>query len=587
MPTKSTRRAPTRAAGLLKAPTGISGLDEITYGGLPRGRTSLVCGGTGCGKTLLGLEFLVRGARQFDEPGVLISFEETATELEINAASLGFDLPALERAGLLSVDHVSTQRREIEETGDYDLDGLFLRLGWAIEQVGAKRVVLDTIEALLSLLSNQRVLRSEIRRLFRWLNDQGMTSIVTAERGDGQMTRFGLEEYVSDCVILLDQRVAHQTTTRRMRVVKYRGSPHGGDEYPFIVTAHGLSVMPISSMGLQHAGSDQRISSGMPRLDVMLGGKGFFRGSSMLVSGSPGAGKTSLACQFAHAACGRGERTLYLAYEESPNEITRNMSSIGIELRPWIKQGLLSIQAARPTSAGLETHLARLHALVEEIEPEVVVVDPITAFTGPEAEVQAMMSRLVDFLKGRGITALLTSLVRNDGAELSGQGISSVIDTWLSIRLVESNGERNRVLEVVKARGSAHSNQVRELVISAAGLDLRDVYIGLDGIAVGSARIARDSERELRELERAQTLELRRRALETRQAMVHAQIVALEAGLSVEAEEINAAAAALAAQDRRNSLARAELGRSRNADMTTPAPSNTRRRSTTANGRKR
>ncbi|MGO9791994.1 MAG: circadian clock protein KaiC [Solirubrobacteraceae bacterium] len=571
------------AAVLSKAPTGISGLDEITYGGLPRGRTTLVCGGTGSGKTMLGVEFLVRGAQQFGEPGVLMSFEETAVEVSANVASLGFDLPALERAKLLSIDHIRAQARELEEIGAYDLDGLFARLGLAIDEVGAKRVVLDTIEALFGLLSNERILRSEIRRLFRWLNDRGMTSIVTGERGDGQMTRYGLEEYVSDCVLLLDQRVDRQTTTRRLRVVKYRGSVHGGDEYPFIMTEHGFSVLPISSLGLQHAGSDERISTGMARLDGMLGGKGFYCGSSVLVSGNPGAGKTSVACQFVEAACRRGERALYLAYEESPDEIARNMQSIGIGLQQWIESGCLSLRAARPTSAGFEIHLARLHALAEEVLPTVVVIDPISAFRGPEDEVAALLARLVDFLKGRGITALMTSLVHDELTELAGHGISSVIDTWLMIRTVESNGERNRLIDVVKSRGIEHSNQVRELVISDRGLDLRDVYVGLDGIAVGSERIAREGARELLELDRSQTLERRHRALEQRRTAVQAQIAALQAELELASEEVRAACTAAAAQEQSEDATRVALGFSRSADRTPRPP----RAASTATDRRR
>jgi circadian clock protein KaiC len=567
--TNSAVRESERSPALSKAPTGIAGLDEVTRGGLPRARATLVCGGTGSGKTMLGVEFLVRGAQEFGEPGVLMSFEETAAEVSANVASLGFDLPALQRAELLCIDHIRLTTREFEEAGDYDLDGLFVRLGLAIDEVGAKRVVLDTIEALFSLFANERILRSEIRRLFRWLNDRGMTAIVTAERGEGQMTRYGLEEYVSDCVLLLDQRVDRQTTTRRLRVVKYRGSAHGGDEYPFIMTERGFSVMPLSSLGLAHVGSDERVSTGMDRLDAMLGGQGFYRGSSVLVLGNPGAGKTSLACQFVDAACRRGERALYLAYEESPNQIARNMRSIGLDLEQWIENGRLSLRAERPTAAGFETHLARLHALVEDVSPELVVIDPISAFRGSEDEVAGLMARLVDFLKDRGITALMTSLVRGDVAELGGQGISSVIDTWLTIRTTESNGERNRLLDVIKSRGMAHSNQARELVISDQGLDLRDVYVGLDGVAVGSERIAREGARELRELERSQALERRQRLLEQRRAVVQAQMAALQAELDFEAAEVDAANTAAAAEKEGEAATRVAVGVNRSAD---PAP---------------
>lgn len=571
MAMKSTRRASKRPVILEKAPTGISGLDEIMFGGLPRGRTTLVCGGTGSGKTMLAVEFLARGAEQFGEPGVMICFEETADELAANVASLGFDLPALEHAGLLSMDEVRIQSSEIDETGEYDLEGLFVRLGWAIEQVGAKRVVLDTIEALFGVLSNELVLRSEIRRLFRWLKDRGMTAVVTGERGDGALTRFGLEEYVSDCVISLDQRVERQITTRRLRVLKYRGSAHGGDEYPFIITDHGFSVLPITSLVLEHRGSDKRISTGMPRLDAMLGGKGFYRGSSVLVSGSPGAGKTSLAAQFVDAACRRGERALYVAYEESPDEIVRNMRSIGFDLGQWIDSGLLSLRAERPTSCGFETHLARMHSLVEQVSPKVVVVDPISAFHGPEDEVAALLARLVDLLKGRGITTVLTTMARlNDQIDLSGLGVSSVIDSWITIRIVESNGERSRLIDIIKARGLAHSNQVREFVVSDAGLDLLDVYTGVDGIAVGSERVAREGERRIRELERAQSRERGQRVLAQRRAAVDAQIAALRAELAFEVADVEQADAAVAAQEQREAAARGAIARSRSADPTAP-----------------
>jgi circadian clock protein KaiC len=461
---------------------------------------------------------------------------------------------------------VLTRQTEFEEAGVYDLDGVFVRLGWAIKQVAAKRVVLDTVEALFGLFSNERILRSEIRRLFAWLKDQGVTAIVTGERGEGMLTRFGLEEYVSDCVILLDQRVERQTTTRRMRVVKYRGSAHGGDEYPFIVTEHGLSVLPVSSIGLAHPGSEERASTGIPRLDAMLGGKGFYRGSSILVSGSPGAGKTSVASQFIAAACARGERCLFLAYEESPGEIVRNMRSVGIDLRRWIDAGLLTLQATRPTSAGFESHLGRLHSIVDEHAPAVVVVDPVSAFNGPQDEVTALLARLIDFLKSRAITTLMTSLIRGQATELSGHGVSSVIDTWLTIRTIESNGERNRLIDIVKARGIGNSNQVRELLISDEGLDLSDVYVGPEGIAVGSERQARESARELRELERAQALDRSRRELARRRAAVKAQITALEAELKFEGEEVDAAVAAGQAAERMDASARQAQRCSRRAD---------------------
>ena len=360
-----------------KAPTGIQGLDEITGGGFPRGRPTLVCGSAGAGKTLLSAEFLVRGAMEYDEPGVFMAFEETAAELAQNVRSLGFDLEELEKRKKLAVDFVRIERSEIDETGDYDLEGLFIRLGAAIDSIGAKRVVLDTIENLFAGLQNQGILRAELRRLFRWLKDRGLSAVITAERGEGALTRHGLEEYVSDCVILLDHRVTDQISTRRLRIVKYRGTSHGTNEYPFLIDEDGFSVLPVTSLGLEHQVSEERISSGVPRLDTMLGGQGFYRGTTILASGTAGTGKTSLAAHFVDAACERGERCLYFSFEESPAQLIRNMRSIGLNLEKWSKKGLVQFHSSRATFYGLEMHLAIIHKIVQEFEPKAVVFDPI------------------------------------------------------------------------------------------------------------------------------------------------------------------------------------------------------------------
>jgi len=463
--------------GLRKAPTGIVGLDEITGGGLPAGRPTLVCGSAGCGKTLLAMEFLVRGVLDHGEPGVFMSFEERAEDLAENVRSLGFDLEDLIQRGKLVVDYVHVEPSEIEETGEYDLEGLFLRLGYAIDSIGARRVVLDTIEVLFSGLSNEGLLRAELRRLFRWLKDKGVTAVITGERGEGTLTRHGLEEYISDCVILLDHRVIDQLATRRLRVVKYRGSVHGTNEYPFIIDEQGIEVLPVTSLGLAHAASAERVSSGIPELDEMLGGAGYYRGTSVLVSGRAGTGKTSLAAHFADAACRRGERCLYFAFEESPSQIIRNMRSIGIDLEPWVRQGLLAIHASRPTLHGLERHLVTLYKTIRTAGPRVVVVDPVTNFidTGSIEEVGSMLVRLIDFLKMAEITALFISLTQGGkDLESSDVGVSSLMDTWLLLRDTEANGARGRVLSVIKSRGMAHSNQVREFRLTAQGLSLAD-----------------------------------------------------------------------------------------------------------------
>jgi circadian clock protein KaiC len=481
---------------LAKAPTGIAGLDEITNGGLPRGRPTLVCGGAGCGKTLLALEFLVRGALEFDEPGIFVSFEETPDELVTNARSLGFDLEKLSARRRLLLDYVRLERNGLIESGDYDLEGLFVRLGHAIDSIGAKRVVLDTIERLFSGLSNTFVVRSELDRLFHWLKTKRVTAIVTGERVGEHLTRHGLEEYVSDCVIVLDQRVVEQSATRRLRILKYRGSAHGGNEMPFLIDDHGVSVLPITSLGLAHPASTARLSTGIAGLDGMFGKKGYFRGNSVLISGTAGTGKSSLASHFAEAACRRGERCLYLAFEESPGQITRNMRSIGLDLERWMRRDLLRIHARRPTALGLEAHLVAIHRLIEEWQPRVVVMDPVTNMisVGSEAEVKAMLARLIDFMKHRQITALFTSLTEGGGAaERTDLGVSSLMDVWMLLSNMEANGERNRSIQIVKARGMAHSNQVREFVMTIHGITLVDVSRGDDGtVAIGSARGAQE-----------------------------------------------------------------------------------------------
>jgi circadian clock protein KaiC len=528
---------------LPKAPTGIQGLDEITGGGLPKGRPTLVCGSAGCGKTLLAMEFLVRGATQFNEPGVFMAFEETAQDLTQNVASLGFDLKDLIAHKKMVLDFVYIERSEIEETGEYDLEGLFIRLGHAIDSIGAKRVVLDTIESLFSGLPNPLILRAELRRLFRWLKTKGVTAIITGERGDGTLTRQGLEEYVSDCVIVLDHRANEQVSSRRLRVVKYRGSTHGTNEYPFLIDENGISVLPVTSLGLQQIASMARISSGIPRLDAMLGGAGYYRGSSILISGTAGTGKSSLAAHFAQAACLRGERALYFAFEESSSQIMRNMCSIGVDLQPLVHKGLLQFQANRPTFAGLEMHLTMMHKAINTFKPQVVVVDPLNSFVigGNETEVKAMLMRLVDFLKMNQITGLFTNLTSGGSAlEQTDIAISSLIDTWLLLRDIEIGGERNRGLYILKSRGMAHSNQIREFLLTDHGVELRDVYIGPSGVLTGSARLAQEAQEQAAQTIHEQEVERRKLELERKRRVIEGQISAMRAEFEAqEAETLN------------------------------------------------
>jgi len=546
---KRKRAKPEAAPSLLsKAPTGIVGLDEITAGGLPAGRPTLIAGSAGCGKTMLALEFLVRGATQFNEPGVFMMFEENAAELTANVRSLGFDLDTLVAQKKIMLDHVRVERSEIEETGDYDLEGLFIRLGHAIDVIGAKRVVLDTLEALFAGLPSQAILRAELRRLFHWLKARGVTAIITGEKGDGNaITREGLEEYVADCVIVLDQRVQEQIATRRLRVVKYRGTAHGTNEYPFLIGAHGFSVLPVTSLQLDHPASTQRVSTGIPRLDDMLSGKGVFRGSSVLVSGAPGTGKSSVAARFIEAACQRGERAVYFAYEESKAQIVRNMRSINIDLQTWIDTGLLEIHSSRPTLLGHEQHLVMMHDLVRAFRPSVVAVDPISNLfmAYDDADVKPTLMRLIDWLKKEQITAILTSLTSGGAAftepEDSQVGVSSLMDTWLLLRNTEIAGERNRTIFVRKSRGMAHSNQVREFILSDRGIDLVDVYLGNGRVLTGSARMAQESHERAAVTLREQDHERKLRLLASKRQAIEAQITALRAEVESDIAEIDLA----------------------------------------------
>lgn len=538
---KSRLNKKSEAKPLPKCPTGIQGLDEITGGGLPRGRPTLVCGSAGCGKTLLAAEFLVRGAVQFNEPGVLMAFEETENELKANVSSLGFDLAGLVRRNKIVLDYVHIERSEVQETGEYDLEGLFVRLGHAIDSIGAKRVVLDTLEVLFASLPNEAVLRAELRRLFRWLKDKGVTAVITAERGRESLTRHGLEEYVSDCVILLDHRVNDQIATRHLRVVKYRGALHGTNEFPFLIGEDGISVLPITSLSLNHEVSTERIATGIPRLDAMLGGRGFFRGSSILLTGTSGTGKTIISSNFAQAAAKRGERVLFFSFEESPNQIIRNMHSIGLRLEPLVKRGLLRFQSSRPSLYGLEMHLATMFKEIAAYKPHVVIIDPITSLMdlGTSSEGKGMVTRLIDYLKAGQITSLFTSLTPGGQAPQQSEAImSSLMDAWLLLQDFEGNGERNRVLYVLKARGMAHSNQIREFLISNHGIDVVDAYIGPSGVLTGSARAAQNSLEKAAVLANQQEAAQLKREVERKRFNLERQIGDLRSDYETEAAEL-------------------------------------------------
>ena len=570
---QKTKASRTSSKTLPKALTGIQGLDEITGGGLPRGRPTLISGGAGSGKTLFGMEFLVRGATQYNEPGVFISFEETIPELTKNVASLGFDLDRLLADKKLFMDHVFISRSEFTETGEYDLDGPFIRIADAVQRVGARRVVLDTIETLFGELPNPAFLRAEIRRLFGWLKQKELTAVMTAERDQSdKLTRHGIEEFVSDCVILLDHRTREEISTRRLRIIKYRGSTHGANEYPFLIDEQGISVLPISSLGLDHPATEERISSGIARLDDMLGGKGYYRGSSILISGTSGTGKTSVTAHLVDAACRRGERCLFFAFEESPRQIVRNMRSIGIDLEPWVRKGLLQFQAARSTYRGIEEHLLVTHKLISSFQPNVVVVDPVTNLISVSTpnEVRSMLTRLVDFLKTQGITSIYTSLTAGGGPlEASEVDVSSLMDTWLLLEIIKLGGERNRVIYVLKSRGMDHSNQIREFVLTNDGVQLLDVYLGPEGVLTGSARLSQEEREKAAGTSRQQELEGRRRELERKRRILESRMVALRAEHEAEEENIQHSISELELIGETLLQDRGRMVRSRKADTST------------------
>lgn len=528
-----------RPRALPRAATGIDGFDALTEGGLPRGRPTLVCGGAGSGKTLFAMEFLARGARQFDEPGVFVAFEESPADLRQNFESIGFDLGSLEERKLLVIEDMRIRAGAVVETGNYDLEPLFARIGAAVDDVGAKRVVLDTVEVLFARLESHRFLRAELQRLFGWLKDRGLTAIITGERGEGsRFSRYGLEEYVADCVIALDHPLENAVSTRTLRVLKYRGGRHGTNEYPFFITEHGISIAPITSLVLEHSASEARVSTGIPDLDGMLGGKGYFAGSSILASGTSGTGKTSVAASFVDGACARGERALFLSFEESPAQLVRNMRSIGIDLQRWVDQGRLVLMARRATAFGPESHLLEVERLVRETRPSVVALDPITSLTrsGPQGGVQALVTRLVDTLKSLGITAVFTALLEEERSPAAFR-ISSVIDTWIHVRAIEANGERTRGIYVLKSRGMTHSNQIRELLLTDDGIRLVEVDTADGSVVTGTERAIRVFEEKIAAKKRERALDRDGRLAEQRTRAITAQIAALEATRAWEAAQ--------------------------------------------------
>lgn len=542
---KKSRNKTAGTGELVKVPSGIKGLDVITGGGLPKGRPALVSGGPGCGKTLFAMEFIIRGITDYNEPGVFVAFEEKIDDLKKNFTSLGFDLQNLIDQKKLVLDHIFIDRTEIEEAGEYDLEGLFIRLGALIDEVGAKRIAIDTLEAIFSGFSNEAILRSELRRLFLWLKDKGITAVVTGERGDHTITKYGLEEYVADCVITLDHQVKNQIATRRLRIIKYRGSSHGTDEYPFLISADGISVLPITSMSLSHTATKGRIKSGIPRLDAMLGGEGYYRGSSVLISGQAGTGKTSISATFADAACRRGEKCIMMVFEESESQVVRNMKSIGLDLEKWIKKGLLKFHAVRPTAYSLEMHLSMMIRLIDEFKPKVIVVDPISNLypVGDDIQVRSMLMRFIDYAKSHQITGMFTNLSEDAATnpyalEATQMHVSSLMDTWIILKNIEGNGERNRTFSIIKARGIAHSNQLREFLMTPQGIQLLDIYKGTEGVLFGSARVAQENREAASRVIRNEEIERKQRELDRKKRIMENEIAMLKEKFARDEDEI-------------------------------------------------
>jgi circadian clock protein KaiC len=541
-----------------KTSTGVDGLDEITNGGFPQGRPTLICGGAGCGKTLLSMQFLIKGIMDHNEPGVFMSFEEPSDDLTLNVKSLGFDLEKLKKDKKLIVDHVRVERSEIEEAGEYDLDGLFIRLGHAIDSIKAQRVVLDTIESLFAGLDNQAILRAELRRLFSWLKQKGVTAIITGERGEATLTRQGLEEYVSDCVIVLDHRVTEQVSTRRLRIVKYRGSTHGTNEYPFLIDENGISVLPITSLKLDNEVSSEVVSSGLEGLNSMFQNGGFYRGSNILVSGTAGTAKTTIACYFAKQQCENKEKTIYFAFEESPQQLVRNMKSVGVDLQKHLDSGTLQIHSSRPSLNGLELHLLTLRKLIKEFKPTTIIIDPISNLisVGSEHEVKSMLVRLIDMLKVNNITALFTSLnkqTENFRPDLAEESVSSLVDTWITVRDMEGIGERNRGIFIIKSRGMGHSNQVREFIITSNGIELLDVEFGPQGILTGTARKSHQYKKEISDIKLQNEISRKDREIERKRKVLQANIEALKNEFESAEEELSILKATELLQERLSS----------------------------------
>ena len=554
---------------LPKALTGIEGLDIITNGGLPKGRATLICGGTGTGKTLLAMEFLLRGAMQYNEPGVFMAFEESTNDLITNVVSIGFDLDGLIASKKIVVDFVYIDQYEIVEAGEYNLDALFIRLGAAIDSIGAKRVVLDTIESLFSNLPNPAVLRAELRRLFRWLKEKGVTAVITGEGGTDTLSRHGIEEYVSDCVINVTVSIEERVASRRLRIVKYRGSSHGSNDYPFVIDGDGISLIPVTSARLEHKVSYTRVSSGIQRLDAMLGGNGFFEDSVIMISGSPGTGKTTFLAHFADAACRRNERVVYFSFEESSDQIIRNMRSVGLNLDHWVKKGLLVMECRRITQYGLDMHLLLAQKLIAEYTPKVVIMDPVTSFDdiANTSDVKRIVMKFVDLMKSLGITIVFGSLTPSEvQSDSSSVNISSIIDSWILLRDLESNGERSRAIYVLKSRGMSHSNQVREFLMTDHGIEICDVYIGTGGVATGGARLNMLAQEKALGLKLQEEIELRQFDLENKRSILDSRIAAMRAEFAAQ----EASNLKMIAQEKNRqaqlSTDRAAMGKIRNVD---------------------
>ena len=524
--------------------TGVKGLDDVLGGGIPQGHAMLLVGKPGTGKSILSMEYLLHGIELHKENGVYISFEESEKQIISNAASFGWKFEEMVKKNKLAISYIDMQPEQMRTVGDYDLSALILRVKGAIKKVNARRVVIDGINNLLSTFDDERIIRSDLLRLIREIKEVNATIFITGERGHDSWSKMGFEEYLADGLMHLDNRTDGNYQTREIQVVKCRGINHYTGKSPFIINSEGMSIRPLITADFDYKVLKSRVSTGIADIDNMLGGKGLYRGSTVYITGPSGAGKTSISSSFANGACSRGERALFLAFEESSDQIIRNMKSIGLSLDKWVNEKLLYFYTARATTNSLEGHLDNIMTMVREVEPTCVVLDPISAFRpiANENETKLMLIRLNDYLRARKITTVFTAL-SSDGeySEHADVQLSSIADTWIVVRIMDYKGERNNVMQLMKSRGMSHSRQMKEMYFTGNGLKLQNVYQGPEGVLTGAARIGQEKYEKLKEARNVIEIDKNRKKIERKKSLLEASIEALKHEYEEELEALHAA----------------------------------------------